>query len=650
MIFPIVEERPLESSLRTESVSDNNRPIEKHRRKTIDAIKDFLKENDRVAVVRPTGYGKSLIAAELCYHFEGDKLILVPQNTIKDYIERYFQGNGNKLFIESYQKFTFTDTVEDIKSYFGDAHIQYIFLDEAHRAGAERWSEGVELILQAYPDAKVIGLTATSLRSDGVDIVDKFFEGKQIEPLTLVDSIAQGMLPAPTYVGALYTLDEVVRQKMGRIKKSRILKKEEKIKLLKELKDAVLDVSKVRNIPYILQKYLLQRPDFNSNMKFIVFCQDIETLFDAIDPVKGWFSDAFPDRVISAYQAHDRLSDTILRWQINLFEQKKSSEHIDLIFVVNMFNEGLHLDGVIGSIMLRKTESPVLYMQQIGRVISSQMDHNPIIFDLVNNYRLVKRGYVNTIKEALDEEKKKSSSDKDKTREDNLKRAVANIFDEAKEIMDALDGVLAFVRDGEPWTERETEILRKYYPIGSVKLVQSRGVLRSGAAIRNRAAKLGLVKEGRLPWTDKELAILREVYPTGGVEAVIRAGVNRTPRGISTKALEMGYREVKLWTPEEEDILREFYPKGGVKAVIEAGVKRSDRQIYWKASTLGLKNHSYNLRWSEEEDNIIRELYPDGGAEAVIRAGVKRGYKSILKRAYQLKVKLKKPVKRKDNI
>lgn len=52
-----------------------------------------------------------------------------------------------------------------------------------------------------------------------------------------------------------------------------------------------------------------------------------------------------------------------------------------------MLNEGLHVEDISGVIMSRKTDSRNIYLQQLGRAISSDPDRaKPIVFDLANNY------------------------------------------------------------------------------------------------------------------------------------------------------------------------------------------------------------------------------------------------------------------------
>jgi len=51
-----------------------------------------------------------------------------------------------------------------------------------------------------------------------------------------------------------------------------------------------------------------------------------------------------------------------------------------------MLNEGIHVDGVDGVILLRPTISPIIYKQQIGRALATDAEGSPLIFDLVNNF------------------------------------------------------------------------------------------------------------------------------------------------------------------------------------------------------------------------------------------------------------------------
>ena len=66
----------------------------------------------------------------------------------------------------------------------------------------------------------------------------------------------------------------------------------------------------------------------------------------------------------------------------NLIEQ---NYYVDLIFTVNMVNMGYHVDNITGIMMLRATKSEITFYQQLGRALSVNASHNPIVIDSVNN-------------------------------------------------------------------------------------------------------------------------------------------------------------------------------------------------------------------------------------------------------------------------
>lgn len=48
-----------------------------------------------------------------------------------------------------------------------------------------------------------------------------------------------------------------------------------------------------------------------------------------------------------------------------------NSNHLKLLYCIDMLNEGVHVDDIDGVILLRPTVSPIIYMQQIGRCLAA---------------------------------------------------------------------------------------------------------------------------------------------------------------------------------------------------------------------------------------------------------------------------------------
>ncbi len=65
-----------------------------------------------------------------------------------------------------------------------------------------------------------------------------------------------------------------------------------------------------------------------------------------------------------------------------------SRADIEVVFTVDMFNEGLDLPGIDTVLMLRPTESPVIFLQQLGRGLRSDQDKEGLtVIDLIGNHR-----------------------------------------------------------------------------------------------------------------------------------------------------------------------------------------------------------------------------------------------------------------------
>lgn len=93
-------------------------------------------------------------------------------------------------------------------------------------------------------------------------------------------------------------------------------------------------------------------------------------------------------------------------------------------------------------------------------------------------------------------------------------------------------------------------------------------------------------------WTLAEDELLRRHYPTLGPEGVIRAGVNRSGAAINDRARKLGLTRLDRWTDAEDALVRRHYALGGSEAVIAAGVDRSETAIYHRARRLGVRNYT----------------------------------------------------------
>lgn len=98
-------------------------------------------------------------------------------------------------------------------------HPDYIILDEFHRCGAAEWGKSVRKLLEAYPKAKRLGLSATNIRylDNQRNMAEELFEGNIASEMTLGEAIVREILPEPKYVIAMYSYKKELEQLKKRI-------------------------------------------------------------------------------------------------------------------------------------------------------------------------------------------------------------------------------------------------------------------------------------------------------------------------------------------------------------------------------------------------------------------------------------------------
>ncbi|QXE92797.1 Helicase associated domain protein [Geomonas subterranea] len=351
-----------------------------HNRNTYERINELWTASRHVAVVQATGTGKGyLIAKVLADHIDKPKVVLAPSTYILDEQKSKIPWLSSSTGYLTYKRLLRMKAKE-----IAILDYSLIVLDEFHRCGAKEWSKGVQKLLDCHPEAKVLGTTATPIRylDNSRDMVEELFEGVIAENLSLASAIVRRILPPPTYISALYTLNDECTVLRDAVSKSRHTK-DEKAELVRKINSVQIEWQKTSGVPQILKKYL--PPSIN---KLIVFCKDEQHLDEMEVEVQRWFQKAGTHKRRKTYRvlASDPDSDR----ELADFRKADRKDTAHLLFAVEKLNEGLHIPEVGAVILLRPTESPILFYQQIGRCMQVGMDHSPIIFDLVNNFRSIR--------------------------------------------------------------------------------------------------------------------------------------------------------------------------------------------------------------------------------------------------------------------
>ncbi len=348
----------------------------RHNAYAYEQIEEKLKTSNRTCVIHPTGSGKSFIAIKWLYENRNKKcLFLTSQKPIIDQIIRHIESCGLTLNDFPNLKFDLYQNITEqaAKTYSMDC----IVLDEFHRCGAPEWGKGLDILLNNNSNAKVLGFSATPIRylDDCRNMVEELFDNNIASQITLVEAVAKGILPLPTYINALYSFDQDIQRIQTKINR---LAYESDRKLFQEKFDSAKRLlEKSEGLEKVFSKNITK-----SNGRFIVFCRDVEHMNKMIEESKNWFGLVNSD--IDIYSVTSTNKDSDNRSSIENFETS-TNNHLKLLFCVNMLNEGLHVNDIDGVIMLRPTISPIIYLQQLGRALSVGHNEHPLIFDIVNN-------------------------------------------------------------------------------------------------------------------------------------------------------------------------------------------------------------------------------------------------------------------------
>lgn len=340
------------------------------------AALSMMKNTGKAAIVHPTGTGKSFIGFKLCEDNPNKKICwLSPSEYIfKTQIEN-LSAVSDGYQPKNIDFYTYARLMNLTDSEIAEIQPDYIVLDEFHRAGAEEWGKGVQKLLKYYDNRPILGLSATNVRylDNQRDMADELFDGNIASYMTLGEAIVRGILNAPKYVLSVYSCRKSLKKYEERVRRQKSkATRDAAEEYLEELRRSL---DKAEGIEEIFKKHITDK-----NGKYIVFCSDYEHLCEMTEKVPEWFGGIDENPHIYKAYSEDPSTDEAFA----AFKQD-SSEHLKLLFCIDMLNEGVHVDDVSGVILLRPTVSPIIYKQQIGRALSASKKTHPVIFDIVLN-------------------------------------------------------------------------------------------------------------------------------------------------------------------------------------------------------------------------------------------------------------------------
>ncbi len=314
----------------------------------------IIHNRHRNLIVAATGTGKTIVAAldfrrlqeastdELSLLFVAHRREILEQAQ-KTYATVLRNGAFGELMVDGQRpvrgKHVFASiqslTPRNLDNYSPDA-FDIVVIDEFHHADAPTYQR----IIGHFRPTELLGLTATPERGDGVDVAQKFFDGRIASELRLWDALDQQLLTPFHYFGVSDGVDLTSLQ----FRRGRYEDKEldavytgndaRTAKVLQALNDKVLDPHR---------------------MKAIGFCVSVK---HAQYMARKFTDDGLPSSALSGESSSDERRAAL---------QALQRGELRAVFAVDLFNEGLDIPQVDTILMLRPTQSSTLFLQQLGR-------------------------------------------------------------------------------------------------------------------------------------------------------------------------------------------------------------------------------------------------------------------------------------------
>ncbi len=315
----------------------------------------------RGLVVMATGLGKTFLSAFDAKAVGGKVLFIVHNNSILEQAKKAFRAifpdatlglyNGYTKEAECDIVFANIHTLRTRLESFRPDEFQYIIVDEFHHGATQNYVR----VIKYFTPKFLLGLTATPNRTDNKSIL-AIVDNNLIYQITQREAIDRGFL-SPFHYYAYY--DD--------IDYSDIKHNGFRYDLVDLNKKLVIQ----RRDDSIIRKFMEVAP----HSKAIGFCVSIEHTVRA--------AEHFRDRGIRAVAIHSGMSQEYRNRLIEDFRRGDSQ----VVFVRDIFNEGIDFPEVETLLFLRPTESKIIFTQQLGRGLRLNAGKQGVkVLDFIGNY------------------------------------------------------------------------------------------------------------------------------------------------------------------------------------------------------------------------------------------------------------------------
>lgn len=321
----------------------------------------------RALIISATGTGKTILAAlavrqmkprNVLFIVHREQILRKAAESFKAVLELddsavgFFVGQQKELnrtvVFSTIQSLSRPENLAEISP----LQFDLIIFDEVHRSGAQSY----RAVMKHFRPEFMLGLTATPERTDGFNIFELFDYNVPYE-IRLEGALENRMLVPFDYYGV--TDFETARGSIG-----------DRSDLAELVSDARVD--------YIVQT--LQEYSFAQGTKGLLFCSRNEEAAE--------LSAQLNRRIV-----HGKRLRTVALSGLNTIQEREAAVAqleagaLDYILTVDIFNEGIDIPSVNVVVLLRSTQSSIIFTQQLGRGLRKFSGKRSLrVIDFIGNY------------------------------------------------------------------------------------------------------------------------------------------------------------------------------------------------------------------------------------------------------------------------
>ena len=329
--------------------------------------------DDKALLISATGTGKTYASAFALRHENPSRVLFLAhrEQILKQSMASYRRviGDGRSYGLLSSNAHDYdsdylfatmqTMSKDDVLHRFDPRAFSAIVIDEVHRAGAHSY----EKILDYFKADLYLGMTASPDRPDGFDVY-KLFDNNIACEIRLQQALEENLLCPFHYFGIT---DLMVDGRMV------------------DDKTALSDFAYLTSDERVSR--IIEQADYygysGDRVKGLIFC----SRQDEARELSNLFNErGFRTIALTGGDSQDDREEAIERLIADP-DDKDFENRLDYIFTVDIFNEGVDIPQVNQVIMLRPTQSPIVFVQQLGRGLRKADGREfVVILDFIGNY------------------------------------------------------------------------------------------------------------------------------------------------------------------------------------------------------------------------------------------------------------------------